>query len=345
MSTRQYILEQLKRADREGRCLHFRSGTACDAIIDAHSVQNAGQLKSLAESGHIYRFSADFSSLARSGGRPTIKKIGMNQATTFRGFCKHHDNELFRPIDTSLFTASKTHAALYAYRSLCREVFVKTKAVEVSSSILEAGNLAEKSARQIRSHRMGSSIGLEMLNWHKRRFDEALEPNRFDEFEYLSFASESDCNVQLSGVFFPDYGFDGGLIQDFDDLDRGMYLITFFTAPTLTGWSFTFCWHASSHDVCARFVNSLAIAIRCGGRPQDILLRLVIKCCENHAIRVSWWDALSAQTKADIEEAVLEMATPDKPITTDYLTRGLEGVADWEFTHVYDSLSAARKQM
>jgi hypothetical protein len=53
------------------------------------------------------------------------KKIGINKATTFYGFCQHHDNKLFELIDNYPLKPDKQQMALYAYRCLCREYFFK----------------------------------------------------------------------------------------------------------------------------------------------------------------------------------------------------------------------------
>lgn len=84
-----------------GRCLHYDKGARCDVIISAHSIQKGGQLNLIVEQGHVYQLSADLTTLKSTGGKPQLKKVGINKVSTFRGMCKHHDNGLFAPIDDS----------------------------------------------------------------------------------------------------------------------------------------------------------------------------------------------------------------------------------------------------
>ena len=58
--------------------------------------------------------------------------------------------------------------------------------------------------------------------------------------------------------------------------------------------------------------------------------------CENHAIRISWWDGLlpSAQSAG---LAALSVGTDPRVATPpDYLAHGGEGLADWTFEYVQD---------
>lgn len=127
----------MKQQARKGRCLHFSDGLQCNEIISAHSIQKRGQLGLIAESDHVYRLNADLSTLKETGGKPLPKKIGVNRASTFPGMCKQHDNKLFSPIDDRPLAIDHHQVALYAYRSICREYFVKENASTTLTEMLE----------------------------------------------------------------------------------------------------------------------------------------------------------------------------------------------------------------
>src|SRR6266853_4011934 len=201
--------QESKRQRGRGRCLHYADGVRCNEFISAHSIQKGGQLSLIAEDGHVYRLNADLSTLRKTKGEPHPKKIGIKKTSTFAGFCKHHDNALFKPIDNEPLEPRKQQVALYAYRSLCREYFVKENAVAVLEKMkvhpeLDAGKVAF-----LKSSLIGHSIGLENLNHHKRHYDEALRQKKYDEFEFTYFTSTSRCSLQLSGLLYPDYDFIG----------------------------------------------------------------------------------------------------------------------------------------
>jgi hypothetical protein len=333
--------EESKRQTNRGRCLHHSSGTRCNEIISAHSIQNKGQLSLIAEVGHVYRLGADLSTLKRTGGLPEPMKIGIKKASTFDGFCKLHDNALFEPIDNFALRDDKRQVALYAYRSLCREYFVKENAATVMTKMMAHPDLAPSKRSFLKSFQLGQSLGFASLQQHKKLYDEALLAQDYDQFEFLFITSRDQCNVQVSGLLFPDFDFVGKQLQDLSEWESVPSLITFFTAPTADGWAFGFAWHASSNKACIPFIESLAARVRQGEKPQDALLRFAISACENHAIRISWWDGLDPAAKSALIERMRFMTAPHTAIAPDYLASGCEGIANWEFEYVHTTLQPA----
>lgn len=330
---------EMKRQSSRGRCLHFDKGERCNEIISAHSIQKSGQLKSIAENGHVYRLSADYSVLISNGGVPAPKKTGLNQVSTFAGFCKHHDNELFKPIDQEHLIPNHEQVALYAYRCVCREFFVKENAVRALENFQNHPSLSPSAKDHIRLSLKGHSLGFEGLKYHKEKFEESIKTNKQHDFEYILFTSTSACPLQFSGQLYPDFSFTGEALQHLGNWDSPLDLITFFTAPTADGWCFGFAWHITSQNTCVPFVLSLGTYVDHGGRLEDALLRFSFSCCENHAFRISWWDKLPTESKSALLDRICLMASPTMPIPEGYLTHGCEGIADWNYEYVLTTLS------
>lgn len=330
--------QETKRQMSRGRCLHFADGIRCNEIISSHSIQKAGQLALIAEKGHVYRLSADLSILQKTGGFPLPKKIGIRKASAFEGFCKHHDNSLFEDIDNEPLEVNKRQVALYAYRCLCREYFVKENAVAVMERMKEHPDLDADEGQFLRSSLIGHRLGFEGLRHHKKHFDEALSNGRYDEFEFVCFTSRSPFSLQLSGLLYPDYDFLGKRLQDLGNRHRPQDLITFFSAPTRDGWAFCFGWHVSSNHTCIPFMQSLASRLSEGEKLEDALFRFSFSCCENHAFRISWWDGLNEESKRAALERVTLMTHPAIPVPHDYLVRGCEKIADWNFEYIHTTL-------
>jgi len=331
---------EAKRLGNRGRCLHFDQGERCNEIISAHSIQRRNQLGLIAEDGLVYRLNAEFSTLRKSGGWPQPKKKGIRKTSTFAGFCKHHDNELFKPIDNNPLEPNKYQIALYAYRSLCREYFVKENATHLIESIKQHPELDSDKQAFLNIFFTGSLFGFEGLKHHKHYYDDALRSKNYEEFEFTYFTSKSSCSMQLSGLLYPDFDFTGRHLQNLGNWSSPLDLITFFTAPTSDGWAFGFAWHVSSSRSCVPFLQSLASRVAGGDRVEDALFRFSVSCCENHAFRISWWDRLSKQAKQDVVERMHLSVNPIIPIPSDYLVSGCEGIADWNFDYVYTTLSS-----
>lgn len=329
--------KESKYHNQRGRCLHYDKGERCNEIISAHSIQNKGQLSLIAEKGHVYCLSSDLSTLKKTGGKPLLKRKGINKVSTFDGFCKLHDNQLFEPIDNHPLGFNKKQIALYAYRCICREFFVKENAVSVLKKIKDHPELAPEMQLLLSDSLLGNSIGLSGLQHHKEIYDKALQTESYDQFEFVYFDSSSQCNIQLSGLLYPDFDFEGGFLQQIGSADSPLDLITFFTAPVDHGWVFGFAWHVSSNKTCMPFVRSLASKVYDGEKPEDAIFRFALSCCENHAIRISWWDNLSDDAKKSCLERMHLMVSPTEPVPSEYLLSGCEGIADWSFNHVHSS--------
>lgn len=326
---------QTKHEKARGRCLHFANGYRCNGIISAHSIQKSGQLNLIAENGHVYKLSVD---IIQSTTVIHPKKIGVKKVSTFDGFCNHHDSQLFKVIDETPLTPNSHQVSLYAYRSLCREYFVKENAVKVLLAVEGHQTLDENRKALVAASLKGQTLGFERLKSHKSYYDNALSSESYGEFEYVCFSSKSKCALQLSGLLNPDFDFTGRHLQDIGNWSSPLDLITFFTAPTIDGWAFCFAWHASSSQTCLLFMQSLTDYVRNKGDLSDALFRLAISSCENHAIRISWWDQLSNQAKSEIFDRVVLMSAPGIPIPQNYLSSGCEGIATWDFENVSTTL-------
>lgn len=276
--------------------------------------------------------------MKRTSGNPGLRKVGINRASTFAGFCKHHDNALFEPIDNFPLRPLKAQIALYAYRSLCREYFVKENAVSVLAKMRIHPELDVPRQQLLDASLFGHRIGLAGLRHHKSIYDRALTDCDYEQFEFTYFTSSSPCPVQLSGLLYPDYDFLGNHLQDLGSHKTALDLITFFTAPTEEGWAFGFGWHVSSNQTCLSFIQSLAQRVATGEKIEDALLRFSLSCCENHAIRISWWDGLSESARAAAIERMLLMMHPLIPVPKHYLATGCEGIADWQYEYVHTTL-------
>jgi hypothetical protein len=333
MTLRQDYTETLKRQSRRGRCLHFDDGRQCTNIIKAHSIQKQGQLGKLAESGHVYQIEVDMGTLELR-----MKKTGIGNASTFLGFCALHDNQIFRPIDQVPLRPDHEQIALYAYRCLCRELFVKENAIAAISETLDHPGLTEHALKTLLAQSVGHKMAMEGLVAHKQEFDDALRASHYREFQFFVIESSLPPFLQVSGLLYPHFDFTGRRIQDLGNPHQQMELITFFTAPTESGHAFCFAWHESSHDVCSQFLRSLALHVGGSGSPDAALLRFILTTCENHAFRISWWDNLPEQAKREVFYRFSLGTNLSGELPSDYLTHGCEGIVDWGFGTIHTTV-------
>jgi hypothetical protein len=210
-------LSKIGALKRKGRCLHFDAGTRCTESVDAHSIQNSGALSLIAQSGMVYVVSKNFSDTKRTKGRAAFTKQGVSTVSTFRGFCGKHDNELFVPIDNFPLAPTAEQITLYAYRSLCREVFLKENSVALSQDQLNNQPHNKANDGVFDAMLKGSTFALKNLTTQKVKYDLLFKSKSFDGMKSVLFHSLQSPSVVFSGLLYPEYDFFGNRLQDLSD--------------------------------------------------------------------------------------------------------------------------------
>src|SRR5438105_4572406 len=93
----QNLLQRLRREFRKKYCLHPDAPRGCSKrIASAHTIQRAMLAKHIVIDGHVVKFKVEPMLGPPPGLFVSPDRIGLNEATTFFGFCDKHDSELFR---------------------------------------------------------------------------------------------------------------------------------------------------------------------------------------------------------------------------------------------------------
>lgn len=144
MDNREFI-ERLNRSVssiRDINCCYEPSGTCKEEGIRAHTVQHAllkrlqnRDNKVLTASWQNY---TSFKNMVESSSM-SFDLVSIRSATTFKGFCKKHDEEIFNPIDDDLDVCNKEHQFLLAYRAALRECFVQASIFKQMQVFFDSG--------------------------------------------------------------------------------------------------------------------------------------------------------------------------------------------------------------
>jgi len=142
--TKSEVLQKSAAAFNWKTCLHYdASPTECRGpIVRAHTVQKRGGLSRIALDGHVYWWRRTSADAVKQSAAVEPVWTGINEATTFTGFCAGHDSKTFRPVETKEFAGTQEQVGLMAYRTICMEIFAKTGAMK-SAAFVErsiAGN-------------------------------------------------------------------------------------------------------------------------------------------------------------------------------------------------------------
>ena len=98
----------------------------CSLIIaKAHSIQKKGGLAAIAEAGHVLTVKPEMKNMVENQGNISPRKIGVNKASVFPGFCGKHDYSIFKGIEGDSLQLTKDSAFLFSYRAIAYERFAQ----------------------------------------------------------------------------------------------------------------------------------------------------------------------------------------------------------------------------
>jgi hypothetical protein len=318
-----------------GGCLYY-ANSDCDEMIEAHSIQRSGVLSLIAEDGEVFVPSSSYSDLKRNKGRLVFRRSAIRVVSTFRGFCKRHDNAIFRPIDDKPLVPTSEQALLYAYRSLGREITAKRNALQNYEAQLENSRLTGATRKLISAMAQGSGHGLKNLMRQKQILDASHREGTFDDdIRYVVFCARTQPTIVFSGGIFPQTGFYREKIQNIMESDLDQIFFSF--APMEVGWAFLFTWHKSSDSSCEAFLGSLAYAHRASERIEDLLFGMILGGCENLAIAPQWMAARKPDEIRKLETAMSSGASAFTNHDMRDVIEGVRGISDWKFDSVIDS--------
>lgn len=285
-------------------CLHPESnlGTCKGQIIDAHTVQKNGSLKKIALDGKVYQFKPDVNALFRTNGKFELKTLGIGQASTFPGFCKHHDHQLFSPIENNAFESNEKHTFLFGFRALCKEIYAKKLQHEGMPFLkgMDKGLTLEtqmKLQNFLAYYQRGIQSGLNNLLHYKTAYDDAFINDNFESMKFLVIRFNSDPFLMSSGAIYPEFDFDGKELQVLGRKEKHS-LMTVNACSTPEGGAVIFQW-VGDDTINLQLVRSfLKIPQSNWG---NVFTQFAFESFENLFISPSWWDSLSKDTKTRLQ--------------------------------------------
>lgn len=286
------------------KCFHSSvdAGACTKKIIEAHTVSKSGSLRKIARNGKVYHFKPDINALFDNGGKLMLREVGVSQASTFPGFCSHHDKELFAPIEDKEFESTPRTSALLGYRAIAKEIHAKegSKTLVPSMRMLDRGKPVQ--AQQLIQgfldvYALGINYSLRDLSLIKGRYDKAFSSQDFANSKYLVVRFSEAPHILFSGSIYPEFDFLGNILQTFGT-DRSLDGIAVNAIATPCGGAIVFQWFGDS-SINKQLVSSLCAL------PNDKLASAVTQFAfesfENLFIAPDWWDSLSPSLRSRLE--------------------------------------------
>ncbi len=310
------------------------SELTCDCsetIVKAHTISRSRSLKMISREGFVYAIKTDLVKFNKQGSRFAFALNTIKAASTFRGFCKPHDESIFAYIEKDIFQHDIQSYFLLGYRGLCREIYTNSSSVELGNNPLSK-RLKELAAKELYSH--------------KKEHDRILLSKRYDDVRSLVITLDQIPPVMTSFSIYPDIDFSDKIIQDLElangleldkikvkeasddeiEIDEKFKKIMlkfnseFFRIPDVINCNsfhdgevgkIAFTWLKSSENSCIPFIDGLQNISQ-----TDLpayLLQFFFGYSENCFIDPNWWEALLPKQRTLIENHHNECVKSTKP--------------------------------
>ena len=307
-------------------------------IINAHTVSKSSCLKELSRNSHVYAFLLPVEMHIRKrkkNGLIEPELVGINKASTFTGFCKLHDTELFSPIENQSFNKSKEQIFLLSYRALARELFGKIAMKNIEPTLREADK-GKNIFEQIQHQAVVSDVGIGVdlanddLKLQKETFDKALVEEEYNLIEGLVIECNKIPSIMCCGGVLPWFDFNGRSIQNpFATKQSQIY----FNILTSEGKGYiVFSWLKEHQEVCNKFINSLLEYEKY--RLTDAIIRYVFETFENRFASPNWWEALPDYKKTALLKRFHDAVSLNVDINPNALVEDHETYDDWEISNI-----------
>ena len=295
----------------KGKCLHPNAGpsTCSGKIIDAHTIQRNGGLSVIAQNGHVYSLLRHQRMFEQHnwdvGGGPN--KVGIRDASIFRGFCDRHDNDLFAPIEKQPFRGTPEQIALLGYRAICYELQMKTFALGVDGILRDFDKGQSDLFQQIHQESLsgrddGVNTSIQELQLLKNRYDKAFFKKDFGDFAYYVVTFNTKPEVMCSGALQSTHDFQGNKIAELGYLNIPADWLAFSLIATDDGGAAVFSW-PTDHSRSQRILKTLN-ELKDLDQPHAII-RFTFEFFENTYFSPDWWDSLQEQVQTRLQERQL----------------------------------------
>lgn len=298
-------------------CLAEALGGCSGKIIRAHTLQKA-TFQAHARNGHVYEI--DPFNGRPEGHRPTL--IGINDATTFTGFCEHHDANLFQPIEIRPFDSQPQQFFLYHYRAVALAYYTRAytakifeKAYAENAKKPGMGSLAE-AARSIHI----TKLDAEEVGRQKLFYEHELKAQNWAAVEGHAWAGTKVPDFFATDFFGPRKNLQGKIFQD--TKGRGPIHWLSLTVTTTDDRALVLLCAEKGSPLLASCVNSLKQLPR--DRRTMAVVNYIICQLENFIMLPRWWDSLGDRTKRQFLNAC----------NSRYFPRDLPHVCEWGLSKV-----------
>lgn len=293
----------------------------CDRIIDAHSIQENGELSMIAKDGKVLHFIQN----AQNGGKEK-KEIKITKASTFKGFCHKHD-QIFEPIDKRKCTTAEQENFLYSVRSFAYSYhniksfkdyflnFVNKSSSSLNPLINSIKDLADSIGMKLPDELSKSNIleiseeqmktlEIERFEKHRKLLKEFIDNKSYNELEYIIYEKGYLCPIACSSWMVLHIQFGNGFLISSDG-KTPYYGFPIIISVIPFGKKTKIILSRFKADNGSKLIfNQWLKLISEPVKFEKELSKLIIENVENFYLSLNFWDKLNESEKTVIINAV-----------------------------------------
>ena len=296
------LLNELHVNQKHGICLHPEASrkNCTNKIAKAHTVQRAGGLSAIAESGHVISVKKACDNLHTNEGKIIPGRIGIGNASTFMGFCTTHDNSLFEPIERNSFSLDHEAAFLLAFRALAYEFLTKKNSIDAIPIQRESDRGRDFKTQvyiqqYIHTHLAGLKRGMQDLESWKNEYDKRFHEQNYEMMSHCAVEFEGVLPFVCCGGFHPEIDFNGRKLQIITRGDHNFEHVCINVSVIGKKSFLAFGWNGKKDGPAEQFVKSFK-SIENDEKANAALI-LAVEQSENTYFNPTWWDSLCGTNK------------------------------------------------
>lgn len=294
-------------------------------IIASHTVSRSGSLGEIAKDGHVYSYAISIQRIDEMRGQLLPKLTGWKDASTFPGFCAHHDKKIFSPLEDEPFTGSQQQCFLLSYRSNAWEYYAKQRSNHNSDfRVALAASKSPEAQALMAAFNFANELGLRDAQARKEAFDDVLSKERWADCHGLVIEFDRIFPIQCSAAWAPTTDVHGNILQALGHSPRTPEGATVASFAADGKSYFLLSWLDDSATVASKLADSIETLPKCD--MAGVIAALLLLTSENCHLSPDWYDALPESGKDWANELVHPMMFPKPTPAAAGATSPLGGV-------------------
>lgn len=261
-------------------------------VIASHTVSRSGSLGEIAKNGYVYSYDFGIEWLRKNKGEIVPKLRGWKEASTFPGFCAHHDKHLFAPLEDAPFIGSLQQCFLLSYRSFAWELYSNLCSYNNNPYRAALVTLKGPSAQdRIAQFNQSNTLGLHNIQAQKVAYDDVLSNERWSDCHGLLIEFDQIFPVQGSAAWSPTTDINGIHIQALGLTPRRAESAAIVSFAANGHSYFLLFWLDDSAAVVPKLADSIDALPK--GSIASVLAALLLLTSENCHFSPDWYEALT----------------------------------------------------